>query len=380
MSAKIVLSESKKEEIIKYIKNTYQCILNDASSHFGIRRDVIRREIGKENLNLIIFHGVKDSTKQKLRAANLGKTASEETRRKISDSEKIAQKKISKEKREEMCRKSKQTKIEKFGSWENYVKYQDSKTKQTKLERHGDENYNNKEKAGKTKLEKYGDINYNNLEQIKKTQEELYGGYAFCQRDRVKATMMERYGVEHNWASKDPKMNGRKTCYEKYGGKEEYYNHTLSKGRQTRLELYGDEFYSNSEKAQKTMLEKYGVRYFCSHKDCQSVSHTAEINQKRNETKRKNGTLNSSREQDETQVILKEYFGEDNIECEYQDDRYKNEETAWDMLNYVAKSGVIYSAFTTKISVCEDRHAFIGSKTCPICGKPVYDTYARVVG
>ena len=50
------------------------------------------------------------------------------------------------------------------------------------------------------------------------------------------------------------------------------------------------------------------------------------------------------------------------------------------MLNYVAKQGVIYFAFTTKISVDEDKHAFIGTKTCPICGKPVADEYMRVVG
>lgn len=62
------------------------------------------------------------------------------------------------------------------------------------------------------------------------------------------------------------------------------------------------------------------------------------------------------------------------------DNRFPNEETAWDMLNYVASRGVIYFAFTTKISVCKDKHAFIGSKTCPICGEPVADTYARVVG
>ena len=60
--------------------------------------------------------------------------------------------------------------------------------------------------------------------------------------------------------------------------------------------------------------------------------------------------------------------------------RFPNEETAWDMLNYVASQGVIYFAFTTKISVCEDKHAFIGSKTCPRCSKPIADTYARVVG
>ena len=62
------------------------------------------------------------------------------------------------------------------------------------------------------------------------------------------------------------------------------------------------------------------------------------------------------------------------------ENRFPNEETAWDMLNYVASQGVIYFAFTTKISVCENKHAFIGTKECPNCGKPVADTYARVVG
>lgn len=62
------------------------------------------------------------------------------------------------------------------------------------------------------------------------------------------------------------------------------------------------------------------------------------------------------------------------------ENRFPNSETAWDMLNYVASHGVIYFAFTTKISVCEDRHAFIGTSECPTCGKPIADTFARVVG
>ena len=62
------------------------------------------------------------------------------------------------------------------------------------------------------------------------------------------------------------------------------------------------------------------------------------------------------------------------------ENRFPNEETAWEMLNYVASQGVIYFAFTTKISVCEDKHAFIGMQDCPHCGKPKADTYARVVG
>jgi len=62
------------------------------------------------------------------------------------------------------------------------------------------------------------------------------------------------------------------------------------------------------------------------------------------------------------------------------ENRFPNEETAWDMLNYVASQGVIYFAFTTKISVCAHKHAFIGQQHCPVCGDPIADTYARVVG
>ena len=62
------------------------------------------------------------------------------------------------------------------------------------------------------------------------------------------------------------------------------------------------------------------------------------------------------------------------------ENRFPNEETAWEMLNYVASQGVIYFAFTTKISVCKDKHAFISEPRCPVCGEPVADTYARVVG
>ena len=60
--------------------------------------------------------------------------------------------------------------------------------------------------------------------------------------------------------------------------------------------------------------------------------------------------------------------------------RFANEESAWDMLNYVAAMNVIYFAFTTKISTCVNKHAFISEKTCPQCGEPIADTYARVVG
>ena len=62
------------------------------------------------------------------------------------------------------------------------------------------------------------------------------------------------------------------------------------------------------------------------------------------------------------------------------ENRFATEDEAWEMLNYVASQGVIYFAFTTKISVCKHKHAFISEKKCPVCGEPIADTYARVVG
>ena len=62
------------------------------------------------------------------------------------------------------------------------------------------------------------------------------------------------------------------------------------------------------------------------------------------------------------------------------ENRFATKDEAWEMLNYVASHGVIYSAFNGKISVCKHKHAFIGSKECPICGEPIADTYTRVVG
>jgi len=59
--------------------------------------------------------------------------------------------------------------------------------------------------------------------------------------------------------------------------------------------------------------------------------------------------------------------------------RFTNEDQAWDMLNHIAKSGVIYSAYNIKISVCEEGHGFY-SEICPICGKPKVDEFSRIVG
>lgn len=62
------------------------------------------------------------------------------------------------------------------------------------------------------------------------------------------------------------------------------------------------------------------------------------------------------------------------------ENNFPNKEVAWEMLNKIAKSGVIYFAFNTRINTCEEHHGFVGIDLCPTCGKPVVDTYQRIVG
>ena len=58
---------------------------------------------------------------------------------------------------------------------------------------------------------------------------------------------------------------------------------------------------------------------------------------------------------------------------------FNNFDTAWEMLNKVADAGVVYFAFCTRISACENNHGFYGD-ICPICGNEKVTTYQRVVG
>lgn len=59
---------------------------------------------------------------------------------------------------------------------------------------------------------------------------------------------------------------------------------------------------------------------------------------------------------------------------------FPNKDIAWNMLNKIAESGVIYFAFNTRINSCKNRHGFVGTDICPTCGEKVEDTWQRIVG
>lgn len=59
--------------------------------------------------------------------------------------------------------------------------------------------------------------------------------------------------------------------------------------------------------------------------------------------------------------------------------KFTTKDQAWDLLNKIAKAGVIYFAFNAKISTCEKNHAFFGD-ICPRCGGHCTTKWSRVVG
>ena len=59
---------------------------------------------------------------------------------------------------------------------------------------------------------------------------------------------------------------------------------------------------------------------------------------------------------------------------------FANEEQSWQMLNEIARKGVIYFAFNPKIKECEEHHLWVADKHCPYCGKEACEEYTRIVG
>lgn len=218
-----------------------------------------------------------------------------------------------------------QLRDEDFIKWRSgVVDYEDSvrHNKETKKERYGDENYNNREQAKKTclskygvscplsgegdirkkweteNLEKYGKKTLTNPDKIKKTKKEKYGNEGYTNKEQMKKTMEARYGSKYTLSSKILR----------------------DKVKATKREKYGDENYTNRSKAKETLKSRYGVENPYQIKSIRErIDHDAII-----ATKRKLGTLNSSEQESRLSEILCNIFGEKDVIREYRDDRYRN--------------------------------------------------------
>lgn len=126
------------------------------------------------------------------------------------------------------------------------------KVKQTKKEKYGDENYNNRNKAEKTLEEKYGVKNSmklkENIEKSKETKKEKYGDDNYNNRDKAKKTIKEKYGVEHHLQNKDCLNKMIETNKEKYNVEYQFNRESIKeKLKNKNLEKYNAEYFFSSE-------------------------------------------------------------------------------------------------------------------------------------
>lgn len=157
-----------------------------------------------------------------------------------------------------------------------------AKIKATKLERYGDENYNNSAKISQSFRKRSSLDKENSIKKLKKTKLERYGDENYINSEKIKQTLLKKYGTEN--PSKIPGIK--------------------QKIKQNNLKKYGVEFTTQlpsvKEKIRKTNLRKYGV-------NC--IFELPEIRKKADKTKIKNNSLRVSN--DET--YIKSIFDRDNI-------------------------------------------------------------------
>ena len=156
----------------------------------------------------------------------------------------------------------------------------DAKVKSTKLERYGDENFNNWELNQKRRLEKYNGKYFSEeaIEKLKNISEDVKER----RKEKQKATMLERYGVDNIFKNGDY----MRKCYQEKLGVDNpsQLQEVKDKKAQTCLEHFGvDCSWKNPEtikKAQKTCLERYG---------CKNANQSELIQEKSRQTRFKNG-------------------------------------------------------------------------------------------
>ena len=140
------------------------------------------------------------------------------------------------------------------------------KSKNTKKERYGDENYNNSSKSRITKKERYGDENYNNSSKSRITKKERYGDENYNNRNKARETCQERYGADNPFQADGVKEKSRNTMKERYGVEYTRQSPELDqKCKATLLKRYGVDHQSKSLTIKTKIVKANRNRIIYSH-------------------------------------------------------------------------------------------------------------------
>lgn len=174
------------------------------------------------------------------------------------------------------------------------------KGKETKLQLYGDENYNNGKQISETKLNQPQEVKDEIRDKVKNTLKERYGDENYNNIEKIKQTCLERYGVENTFALEETKQKIKETNLQRYGVEWNSQRPEVTlKAQQTRNSngTSARQLFESTEiyKDGLTFKEYYGKKCY--------------------ETKKKNGTFNTSKPEDELYYALIERFGD--VERQY---------------------------------------------------------------
>lgn len=152
------------------------------------------------------------------------------------------------------------------------------KGRQTRLERYGDPNFNNREKSRRTVQEKYGEeyINTSQVPEIKKKIVDSYvknnGGMGMASKSASKKVLestKKKYGVEDDDSItnvgqiKEVKENIKTTHKDRWGGIGYASEELAKQSTDTYFEKYGEDFYDSPRKRtaiERAFIKKYGFK------------------------------------------------------------------------------------------------------------------------
>ena len=176
--------------------------------------------------------------------------------------------------------------VEKYGCFINI-----KKAVETRKNR---DQYKDENKRKRTLLERYGSENYVNVE-------------------KRKITCLEKYGVEEYLISKD--------CYNKRLIKLGVDNYRKTEECKQKVSKYLKEHKDElNEKRKKTCLKHFGVENPFNIPKYREYVQSEKAKQKGIETKRKNGTFNTSKPEEESYELIKEVYSD--VIRQYKCDRY----------------------------------------------------------
>ena len=198
------------------------------------------------------------------------------------------------------------------------------KTRQTNIAKYGvpytTQNIDVQEKRRQTCQEKYGtDYSFQAEEVKEKIQQSIHNRFGELGlkapevREKTRNTCQERYGTTNGGASKQAKEKSKKTTFEHFGVESSFQAQEVKdKIKQTCQSKYGVDYASQSkefqQKVAKTNLRKYGVRCQFQRPDLREKLTDKDVIAKKYETKRKNGTFNASKPEDNCYKLLQSIF------------------------------------------------------------------------